>query len=42
MKLQIGWMTAIEQHFGGTGAQINCKMIPVNKGLIENRTACQS
>jgi Protein of unknown function (DUF3800) len=26
---------AIEQHFGGTVAQINGKMIPVNKGLIE-------
>lgn len=26
---------AIEQHFGGTVAQINGKMIPVHKGLIE-------
>jgi hypothetical protein len=26
---------AIEQHFGGTVAQINGKMIPVRKGLIE-------
>ena len=34
---------AIEQHFGGTVAQINGKLIPVHKGLIKkNRTACQS
>ena len=26
---------AIEQHFGGAVAQINGKMIPVHKGLIE-------
>jgi hypothetical protein len=33
---------AIEQHFGGTVAQINGKMIPVHKGSSENGAACQS
>lgn len=33
---------AIEQHFGGTVAQINGKMIPYTKGSLKNRTACQS